>query len=89
MTARRRSRDTIVSAEPVKRCPCGNALDPMAAADMARGICSTCRDGKKKRRSKPTPDFVDVPIPGFDVEPEPRRLVPLPDWPDYRAAGLT
>ena len=49
------------------RCPCGAELASQAA--LAHGVCDYCRtDAKKKpaRRPRRQPDFVDVPIPGFE-----------------------
>lgn len=47
-------------------CPCGAELK--SAAGWARGVCDYCRVGAKKkpRKRRPKPDFVDVPIPGFE-----------------------
>jgi hypothetical protein len=49
------------------RCPCGAELTK--PAELAHHICNYCRvDAKKKSapRRRYTPDFVDVPIPGFE-----------------------
>jgi hypothetical protein len=58
---------TIGAIRMTGRCPCGNKLETPAA--LAHGVCDYCRIDAKKRPPpcrRRTPDFVDVPIPGFE-----------------------
>jgi hypothetical protein len=48
------------------------------------GVCSYCRkDAKKRRRRQPVQQADTMPM--FDAEPQPRHLVEVAGWPDYRA----
>ena len=54
-------------------CPCGAPLD--SKAGRAHGVCDRCRveAHKPRRRRKPKPDFVDVPLPGLEDWPHAER----------------
>jgi hypothetical protein len=49
-------------------CPCGAPLEK--PAEEAHGVCNRCRveSKRKPRKRAPKPDFVDVPLPGWDAE---------------------
>jgi hypothetical protein len=51
-----------------RRCPCGARLE--REAEKAHGICDHCRvdSHRPAPRRKRTPDFEDVPLPGWDAE---------------------
>ena len=66
-------------------CPCGAELKSLAA--QAHKVCDGCRKSKKpvRRRKVEPADTEQL----FDVEPQQRRLVEVPGWPDYAARGMT
>jgi hypothetical protein len=65
-----------------QQCPCGAPLKP--GADETHGVCRGCRvDAKKRQRRQPVQQADTMPM--FDVGPQPRRLVEVAGWPDYRA----
>ena len=68
------------------QCPCDAELK--TPAELAHGVCDGCRVTAHRRVSRRTSEPAET-VPLFDAEPEPRRLVELPDWPDYRAQGVT
>ena len=49
-------------------CPCGAPLKKQA--EEVHGVCNRCRVDahKKPRKREPRPDFVEVPLPGWDEE---------------------
>ena len=53
-----------------KRCPCGASLQN--SAEQAYGTCTRCRVDahKRPRKRRREPDFVDVPLPGWDETAE-------------------
>ncbi len=70
-----------MTAQPelsANRCPCGAELTSSGA--LAHGVCDYCRvDAKKSVRRTVEPAPTEA---MFDVQPQPRRLVPLDGWPD-------
>jgi hypothetical protein len=68
------------------RCPCGAELASPAA--RAHHVCDYCRkDAKRAARRKAAKPDPTVPL--FDQpDPQPRCLVPLDGWPDYRNEGM-
>jgi len=66
------------------RCPCGAELTSEAA--RAHHVCDYCRKNAKRAKRRKAVE-ADPTMPLFDPDPQPRRLVPLDGWPDYRSEG--